>query len=226
MRVAGKGSELNFGDFLIVGGQDAKGNRLEVADGGCLTATNFFFNCGEGAAFNELCLSNGTVCVLQECAFGYSWIDGYQNGQDTVVRFQGRTPQVRVSSQSGIFHVRNGTHFVFELPVDGYETIPFVVSGWYMIDAETTTLSVTGLEARLARMRADRVAQTEETLFKCEGNVFQGPDEAMMARVNASLLEGCAFYLINPSNNGNGDFYCSGIGLRLRASFGTQVIIR
>jgi len=184
--VSGAGSSLSVGQvFFGIGGATSanSNNVVSVSDGAVLTNAYTFIRGHD----NGFVISNATMWTTHggiECRD-----DEYGKAANCFVKLQGKKPRLVVNGSEGECHFRGSFRFEYDIPEDGYETVPVTLNEWARM-AENTEFIVNGIPQLQVSMRQRGVRKASYTLFRANNDMEAGPTDAMLERWNARLTVG------------------------------------
>lgn len=191
--VRGTGSSLHIPGLMFgYGGAGSanSNNVVSVSDGAVLTNAHTAIRGHD----NGFVISNATMRTTSggiECRS-----DSLGTATNCFVRLQGKTPQLIVNGSSSPCTFSGSFRFEYDIPEDGYETVPVTLNQWATMAANTEFV-INGVPELQKAMRKRGVGKISYDLFKANAELNANPTAAMLARWNARLPEGATLSYAN-----------------------------
>ena len=188
--VSGAGSRFVTQGEIRLGrgyGSSANSNNVvSVSDGAVFTNAAFRLRGHD----NGIVISNATMSTTSG---GIECIEANAGtATNCFVRLQGTSPRLVLAGTSPNCDFKGSFRFEYDIPDDGYATVPVTLSAWARI-AENTEFVVNGVKELQKAMRKRGIKNASYALFKANGNLNTGmPTAAMLERWNARLPEGAS----------------------------------
>lgn len=166
-----RGGRLDFPKGFYIGYNRDFDNRIEVLDNGRIDAGSVSL----GSTRQTLVVSNGTVNSASSLLMGFSWGDQWFNTNCTVV-ISGTTPRMTAKTS---FKLCNAATLRFEVPVEGYATVPISAEGDFDV-TDSTSIEVVADAFQQQLQRRARVVLAE-------WGGYSNVSATVLAAVNAEL---------------------------------------
>ena len=192
--VSGAGSSLRIPGLMLGygGASSANSNNVVcVGDGAVLTNAYTAIRGHD----NGFVISNATMRTTSggiECRS-----DSLGTATNCFVRLQGTAPQLIVNGSSSPCTFSGSFRFEYDIPEDGYETVPVTLNQWATMAANTEFV-INGVPELQESMRKRLVKSARFPLLKANAGLnASGPSATIAARCNARLPDGASLSYAN-----------------------------